>query len=172
VKNNRPLARRQAPAPPPPEPPPGSKPPPKYLIEDYAPPEDADFRRPPYFGEREPVAWVITREEKVVIPALAQATPYNLGQLFEHYLPRHLTVKQIGEMLRKALLPNPRRRRKSDPAMVILRELYPPDGRPSASVQDWEIEAAYHKKCDDCGTPLGKRIGRTQLMRCVGRKKS
>jgi len=67
-----------------------------------------------------------------------------------------------------------RHRPKSDPAIVILQHVYPSDdGKPSRNeVSDFELEKAYHDECDRRGISKKARAGRTQLLRCAGRKKT
>jgi hypothetical protein len=81
------------------------------------------------------------------------------------------TKQRIDDMMEGVRIGQKRNRPKSDPAIEILRRLYPPDGKPSqAKASDFEIERAYQAECDRLKTPSEDRAGRSQLMRCVGRK--
>ena len=70
--------------------------------------------------------------------------------------------------------PAPRKRHapKSAPAIAVLKSLYPPDGRPSrADVPDSKLERDYNAACDKLGIHRNDRAKKSQLLRCVGRKK-
>jgi hypothetical protein len=89
-------------------------------------------------------------------------------------------IRQQLQRLEQRLLESPDRQQspqkrhapKSGPAIAVLKHLYPPDGRPSRqAVPDSDLERAYHDECDRRGIHKNDRVGKTQLLRCVGRKK-
>jgi hypothetical protein len=110
------------------------------------------LRAPAEAATRTSVVHVI--EEKIIL----KPTPY---------------VEGVKEGIRYMLSRQPQRHRpKSDPAIDILRHLYPADeGKPPrTAVSDFELEQAYHEECDRRQIPNKARVGRTQLLRCAGRK--
>ena len=69
--------------------------------------------------------------------------------------------------------PQKRHAPKSELAIAVLKDIYPPDGCPSRqAVPDSELERAYHKACDRRDIHKNDRVKHTQLLRCAGRKKS
>jgi hypothetical protein len=73
----------------------------------------------------------------------------------------------------KNLKPQIRHRPKSAPAMAVLKDIFPPDGRPSREdVPDSELERAYNQECDRRGIHKNDRVKKTQLLRCTNRKKT
>ena len=69
--------------------------------------------------------------------------------------------------------PQKRHAPKSELAIAVLKDIYPPDGCPSRqAVPDSELERAYHKECDRRDIHKNDRVKHTQLLRCAGRKKS
>jgi hypothetical protein len=68
--------------------------------------------------------------------------------------------------------PQKRHAPKSEPAIAVLKEEFPPDGRPSRlDVPDAELERRYHAACDRRGIHKNDRVKKSQLLRCTGRKK-
>jgi hypothetical protein len=64
-----------------------------------------------------------------------------------------------------------RYRPKSEPAIALLKHLYPPDGCPPRdAVSDSALERAYHEECDRRGIHKKDRASKTQLLRCARRK--
>lgn len=83
-------------------------------------------------------------------------------------------VEAVKEGMRYMIESRSRRRHrpKSDPAIDILRHLYPPEGRPlRKDVSDFELERAYHDECDRRSMHKTARASHTQLLRCAGRRK-
>jgi hypothetical protein len=68
--------------------------------------------------------------------------------------------------------PQKRHAPKSEPAIAVLKDIFPPDGCPSRlAVPDSELHLKYHEECDRRAIPKKYRVSPTQLLRCVGRKK-
>jgi hypothetical protein len=102
---------------------------------------------------RAPVVHVL--DEKIIM----KRTPY---------------VEGVKEGIRHEIESRQRRRHrpKSDPAIEILRHLYPPEGKPLRNdVSDFELERAYHDECDRRRMHKTGRASHTQLLRCAGRRK-
>jgi hypothetical protein len=88
-----------------------------------------------------------------------------------HLLPSVHTKQRIDDMMEGIRIGQKRPSPKSGPAIEILRRLFPPEGKPPQSkVSDFEIERDYLAECDRLKIPPKDRAGRTQLMRCAGRK--
>ena len=66
--------------------------------------------------------------------------------------------------------PKKRRRPKSGPAIALLKEMYPPDGRPSEDVSNSALDRKYREECDKREIHKHDRVSPSQLLRCVGRK--
>jgi hypothetical protein len=68
--------------------------------------------------------------------------------------------------------PRKRHSPKSERAIAVLKDIFPPDGRPARSaVSDSQLERKYHEACDRLDISERDRVGHTQLLRCAGRKK-
>jgi hypothetical protein len=88
-----------------------------------------------------------------------------------HLLPSAHTKRRIADMREGIRIGQKRASPKGGPAVEILRRLFPPDGKPPQSkVSDFDIERDYQAECDRLKIPPKNRAGRTQLMRCAGRK--
>jgi hypothetical protein len=62
--------------------------------------------------------------------------------------------------------PQKRHAPKSESAIAVLKDIYPPDGCPSRqAVPDSELERAYHKECDRRDIHKNDRVKHTQLLR-------
>jgi len=89
----------------------------KYITQEEQYAEPDDVRRPPYFGEREPVCHVITE-------------PIHLQWAL------HASAR-LGEAVRVALgrwKQKQRRRWRSDPVQAVAKQQWPPDGIPPKTV--------------------------------------
>jgi hypothetical protein len=88
-----------------------------------------------------------------------------------HFRPSVHTKRRMEDLMEGIRIGQKRPRPKSDPAIEMLRRLYPPDGKPpQTKVSDFQVESAYQAECDRLKVPTKKRASRSQLMRCVGRK--
>jgi hypothetical protein len=101
--------------------------------------------------------------------------PLRLDPSFFESLKRreHLERLLLKSLeLRPPASPRKRHAPKSGPAIAVLKHLYPPDGRPSRqAVSDSALQRAYHAECNRRDIHKNDRVGKSQLLRCVGRKK-
>ena len=93
-------------------------------------------------AQREPVQHIIGPDEKIYL--------------------RHRIAERV---------PKERRKPKRDRAAQILRQCFPPDGRPPPELRLAAIKKAYHDACKSASIPRHERYSESQLWRIVGRKK-